>query len=158
MRIEDGGTELAIGVVGKILGIEASSGKQLWSCEAADWYIVASPIVHDGVVYSLSGKGFEAATAVRAGGRGDVTATHRLWQTRKGSNVSSPLYYHGRIYFAHDQGSLFYCLDAATGETIYQERLPQRFGVVYGSPLSDNDVPSCNHLATINLYTQSLAF
>lgn len=135
VRPENGKPELAIGIMGKVVGIDPATGDELWTCAAADWYIVGSPVARDGVVYSLSGKGFEAATAVRAGGRGDVTGTRRLWQTRKGSNVSSPVLHDGRLYFAHDQGSFFYCLDATNGETIFQERLPDRFGIVYSSPV-----------------------
>lgn len=130
-----GKPELVIGIIGKLLGIDPENGKELWNCEAANWYIVSSPVAHEDVVFSLSGKGVEAATAVRAGGRGDVTATHRLWQTRKGSNVSSPVYHEGRLYFAHDQGLFFYSLDAETGEVVFQERLPRRFGTVYSSPV-----------------------
>lgn len=132
---KDGNTELVIGVMGKILGIDPATGKELWSCEGADWYIVSSPVARGDVVFSLSGKGVEAATAVRVGGRGDVTATHRLWQTRKGSNVSSPVWHDGRLYFAHDQGLFFYCLDANSGEVVFEERLPRGFGTIYSSPV-----------------------
>lgn len=132
---KEGKPELVIGIFGKLLGIDPTSGKELWSSAAAPYYIVSSPVAHGDIVYSLAGKGFEAATAVRAGGRGEVTETHRLWQTRKGSNVSSPILHDGRLYFAHDQGSFFYCLDAGNGETIFQARLPRRFGTVYSSPV-----------------------
>ncbi len=135
VKTDKGTTELALGTVGKVVGIDPANGNELWSCEGAKWYIVASPVAHDGVVYSLSGKGVEAATAVRSGGRGEVTASHRLWQVKKGSNVSSPLYHDGRLYFAHDQGSFFYCVDAKTGDEVYTERLPSRFGTVYSSPV-----------------------
>ena len=64
-----------------------------------------------------------------------MTDSHRLWQTRKGSNVSSPVWHDGRIYFAHDQGLFFYCLDARTGEVVFQERLPRGFGTIYSSPV-----------------------
>lgn len=135
VKMKDGESELALGMFDKILGIDPTTGKELWSCEGAKWYSVGSPIAHEEVVYSLSGKGFEATTAVRAGGRGEVTDSHRLWQVKKGSNVSSPLLHDGRIYFAHDQGSFFYCLDAKTGEEVYTERLPGRFGTTYSSPV-----------------------
>lgn len=135
VKTDKGATELAFGVVGKVVGLDPANGEELWSCEGAKWYIVASPLAHEGMVYSLSGKGVEAATAVRAGGRGEVTDSHRLWQVKKGSNVSSPLFHDGRLYFAHDQGSFFYCVDAKTGEEIYTERLPNRFGTVYSSPV-----------------------
>ena len=95
-------------------------------------------VAHEGVVYCLSGKGVEAAKAVRAGGRGDVTDTHVLWTTKKGSNVSSPVYHQGHLYFAHESTGIAYCLDAATGDVVYEKRLP-RSGGVYASPVIAND-------------------
>jgi outer membrane protein assembly factor BamB len=85
-------------------------------------------------VYCLSGKGVEAAKAVRAGGRGDVSDTHVLWTTGKGSNVSSPIYHQGYVYFAHESTGVAYCLNATNGEIVYEERLP-RAGGVYASPV-----------------------
>lgn len=35
----------------------------------------------------------DTVLAVRAGGRGDVTQTHRSWTGRKGTNVPSPVVY-----------------------------------------------------------------
>lgn len=135
VKNKDGKTEVVVGIFGKIIGVDPDNGSILWSSKAANWYYVGSPLASDGVVYSLSGKGVESAIAVRAGGKGDVTSSHRLWQTRKGSNVSSAAIHDGRLYFAHEQGSFFYCLDAESGEIVFDERLPRRFGIVYGSPI-----------------------
>lgn len=127
-------TELVVAMSGKILAFDPATGKPLWSCDGHRWYIVPSLVAHDGIVYCLSGKGVEAAKAVRAGGRGDVTDTHVLWTTKKGSNVSSPIYHQGYLYFAHEVTGIAYCLNAATGEVVYEKRLP-RVGGVYASPV-----------------------
>ena len=127
-------TELVVATSGKILGFDPATGRPLWSCDGHQWYIVPSLVAHKGVVYCISGKGVEAAKAVRAGGRGDVTDTHVLWTTKKGSNVSSPIYHQGYLYFAHEVTGFAYCLNAATGDVVYEERLP-RVGGVYASPV-----------------------
>lgn len=134
VKLPDGKTELVVAIFGKILGFDPETGASLWSCEGHDWYIVGSLVAHDGVVYCLSGKGVEATKAVRAGGRGDVTDTHVLWTARKGSNVSSSVYHEGHLYFAHEQIGIAYCLDARTGELVYEKRLP-RMGMIYASPV-----------------------
>jgi len=134
VNLPRGGTELVVAISGKILGFDPDRGKQLWSCEGHRWYIVPSLVAHDGVVYCLSGKGVEATRAVRAGGRGDVTGTHLLWTAKKGTNVPSPIYHQGHLYFAHERSDIAYCLDAATGNVVYEERLPG-MGGIYASPV-----------------------
>ncbi len=134
VNLPNGETELVVAISGKLLAFDPATGKPLWFCEGHKWYIVPSLVAHEGIVYCLSGKGVEAAKAVRAGGRGDVTNTHVLWTTQKGSNVSSPVYHDGHLYFAHEVTGVAYCLNAATGDVVYQQRLP-RVGGVYASPV-----------------------
>jgi len=138
VSLPDGKTELVVAISGEILAFDPATGKELWSCDGHRWYIVPSLVAHKGIVYCLSGKGVEAAKAVRAGGRGDVTDTHVLWTTKKGSNVSSPVYYQGHLYFAHEVTGVAYCLNAATGDVVYEARLP-RAGGVYASPVIGGD-------------------
>lgn len=136
--LANGKSELVVAISGKILAFDPVTGQALWSCDGHRWYIVPSLVAHKGIVYCLSGKGVEATKAVRAGGRGDVTDTHVLWTTRKGSNVSSPVYHSGHLYFAHESTGVAYCLNAATGDVVYEERLP-RAGGVYASPVVCDD-------------------
>jgi outer membrane protein assembly factor BamB len=132
--LPDGKTELVIAISGKILGFEPDTGKQLWECEGHRWYIVPSLIANNGVVYCLSGKGVEAIKAVRAGGRGDVSDTHMLWTVKKGTNVPSAVYHEGHIYFAHETKGIAYCLNAKTGDVVYEEPVPG-IGGVYASAI-----------------------
>lgn len=134
VRLPNGKSELVVAIAGKILGFDPDTGKSLWSCSGHRWYIVPSLVAHEGVVYCLSGKGVEATKAVRAGGRGDVTSTHVLWTARKGTNVPSPVYHRGHLYFAHEVAGIAYCLNAATGDVVYEKRLP-RLGGIYASPV-----------------------
>lgn len=134
VTLANGKSELVVAISGKLLAFDPDNGDPLWSCDSHKWYIVPSLVAHEGIVYCLSGKGVEATKAVRAGGRGDVTNSHVLWTTKKGSNVSSPVYYEGHLYFANDATGVAYCLDAKTGDIVYEKRLP-RAGGVYGSPV-----------------------
>ncbi len=89
-------------------------------------------VSHGDVVYAIGGRQ-NTAIAVRAGGKGDVTDSHLLWKTTAGSNVSSPVYRDGHLYWVHDSRGLAYCLAADTGEIVYQERLDPRPGLIYSS-------------------------
>ncbi|MBM4032592.1 MAG: serine/threonine protein kinase [Planctomycetes bacterium] len=127
--------ELVLAIHGKVLGFDPDSGEQLWS-SATDigWYMVPSIVAGDGVVYCIGGRGTGGALAVRCGGRGDVTATHRLWTLKKGSNVSSPILHEGHVYWAHENEGILFCVEAKTGRVVYEERLP-RAGQFYASPV-----------------------
>lgn len=117
-----GHDELVVNSSGKLRAFDPKDGKELWSCEsikAAE--LCPSVVAHDGVVFVLGGGG--KAFAVRAGGKGDVTATHIVWQVQKGSNVGSPVYHGGHLYFVNDTRGTATCLDAKTGETVYEQPL-----------------------------------
>ncbi len=127
--------EVVVTTQGKVLGFEPATGKPLWSCSTdIGWYMVPSVVAADGIVYCLGGRSGIAALAVRTGGSGDVTETHRLWTSQKGSNVSSPVYLDGHLYWMHEGRGVAYCAKAETGEVVYEKRL-ERAGEVYSSAL-----------------------
>ncbi len=131
----DGKPELIVATQGSIQSFEPETGKQLWTC-ATDitWYMVPSVVANDGIVYCLGGRSGVAALAVKTGGSGDVTKSHRLWTSFKGSNVTSPIFHDGHLYFMNDNRETAYCLKADTGAIVYEERL-NRAGQVYASAL-----------------------
>lgn len=133
-----GGTpprELVVVMFQKVLGLDPATGDRLWSCDTGiNWYMVPGLVADsDGVVYCIGGR-TGGALAVRAGGRGDVTASHRLWTGTRGSNVSSPVLSNGHLYWAHENRGEVYCARAKTGEIVYEQRL-ERAGQIYASPV-----------------------
>lgn len=132
---KSGRKELVVAAQGKVLAYEPDSGKPLWSCKTdIGWYMVPSVVAADGIVYALGGRSGVAALAVRAGGSGDVTEPNRLWTSIKGSNVSSPVYLDGHLYWMHESRGIAYCAKAETGEVVYEKRM-ERAGEVYSSAL-----------------------
>jgi hypothetical protein len=133
--LKDGAHELAIAMPRKVLGFDPATGKQLWDCaNDITWYIVPSMVACDGVIWSLGGRSGVAALAIRAGGRGDVTGTHRLWTSEKGSNVSSLVLHEGHVYWMHESRGTAFCAEAMTGKIVYEERI-ERADQVYASPV-----------------------
>jgi outer membrane protein assembly factor BamB len=128
VSLAGGKPELVVPMFGKILGLDPATGETLWTC-ATDigWYMVPCLVAHDGIIYCIGGRS-GGALAVKAGGRGDVTATHRIWTGKKGSNVSSPVYHQGHLYWVNDAQGIAYCAEAATGKLLYEERLPRAEG------------------------------
>jgi len=132
---DSGREELVIAAKGQVLAFDPDSGASLWSCKTdITWYMVPTAVAADGIVYYLGGRSGVAGLAVRAGGSGDVTATHRLWTSMKGSNVTSPVYLDGHLYWMHEKLGVAYCAKADTGKVVYEQRL-DRAGQVYASPL-----------------------
>lgn len=134
-----GRRELVVAMQGSVAAFDPQSGRPLWTCKTdIGWYMVPSVVAADGVVYCLGGRSGVAALAVRAGGDGDVTATHRLWTSVKGSNVSSPVYRDGHLYWVHEQRGTAYCAKAETGDVVYEQRL-EGAGQFYASALLADD-------------------
>jgi len=134
VKAANGETEVAVNTKGKILAFDPRTGEKLWFCTAMDDYICPSLLAHDDVVYAI-GSRKNSAIAVRAGGRGDVTETHKLWQLGKGSNVTSPVYYEGHLYWSSEGRGVVYCVDASNGEVVYEERLDPSPDRIYASPV-----------------------
>lgn len=132
---EHGRKELVVARHGSVLAFEPDTGKPLWTCETdIGWYMVPTAVSSGGIVYYLGGRSGTAALAIRAGGSGDVTESHRLWTSPNGSNVTSPIYLDGHLYWMSETLGIAYCARAESGELVYRERLP-RAGQVYASPV-----------------------
>ena len=118
-----GKQDLVIGVPFEIWGLNPDTGKLRWYAEVlgtADT-MCTSLIAHDGVVYAIGGRQGGAA-AVKAGGSGDVSKSHLVWQASIGSYVTSPVYQNGHLYWVSDRG-VAVCLNAKTGEKVYEKRV-----------------------------------
>jgi outer membrane protein assembly factor BamB len=132
---KSGRTELVLAVQGSVLAFNPDTGERLWSCRTdIRWYMVPSVVAEDGVVYCVGGRSGVAALAVRAGGSGEVTGSHRLWTSQKGSNVTSPVVHDGHLYWMHEQKGVAFCAKGDTGEIVYEQRL-QGAGQVYASAM-----------------------
>lgn len=130
----DGNPELTLSVQGKVKAFDPASGQQLWEATAIDDYICPSVIVQEGIVFASGGRA-RKLVAIQSGGRGDVTESHVLWTLDRGSNVSSPVFHEGYLYWANESQGIVYCADAKTGELVYEERLEPKPDRIYASPI-----------------------
>ena len=125
-------TELAVSIADHVVSLNPDTGAELWRAEGVHRYVCPSVVHHDGVVYAIGGG--HTSLAVRTGGTGDVTSSQGVWRLNKGSNVSSPIYYEGHLYWTRD-GNIACCQNPQTGEMVYEERFEPNSGTIWSSPV-----------------------
>ena len=114
--------ELILPLPGRVAAFEPLTGKELWSCSGLNPLVYTSALFSEGVVVTMGG--FNGTSlAVKAGGSGDVTSTHLLWQTPKTKQrIGSGVISGGHIYILDDPG-IAECIELMTGKVVWQERL-----------------------------------
>jgi outer membrane protein assembly factor BamB len=65
--------------------------------------------------------------AIREGGKGDISATHIAWRMVQHSpDVSTPLFYQGKLFVLDGEKQMMLRLDPKTGEKKWEGKLPVR--------------------------------
>jgi len=126
--IEAGGRRQLISAgAGAAMAYDPGTGRELWRVRYGRGFSTASrPVFAGGVVVVNSGFSRFDLLAVRPDGGGDVTETHVAWTLRRGPTKTSPIVVGGRLLLLTDRGTLT-CVDPATGEQVWRERIRGRF-------------------------------
>lgn len=106
----------------RVAAYDPKTGKELWTCGGLNSLVYTSPLYADGIVVCMGG--FNGSSlAVKAGGSGDVTETHRLWQHPKTKQrIGSGVIAGGHIYILDDPG-VAECIELQSGKVVWGERL-----------------------------------
>ena len=99
-----------------ILGVDAETGKLLWSYEQTNqWSVHANtPIYTDGMLFCTSGYG-KGTVALKLSGDGNSVS--KMWFNSKfDSRMGGVVYLNGYLYSSGDKNRDWQCLDAKTGE------------------------------------------
>jgi outer membrane protein assembly factor BamB len=128
--------ELIVSVPEKVRAFDPQTGKELWSCGGVGKLIYTSPVYGNGIVVVMSGYG-GPALAVRAGGFGDVTQTHRLWHQTAGipQRIGSPVIVGDYVYIVNEPGTAW-CFALTSGKEVWRERVS---GKSWGSLVATAD-------------------
>ena len=120
------GDQLLLSLPTRLHAVEPLTGDDVWTTEGLGKLVYTSPLLNDELVVAMSG--FHGpAIAVRRGGRGDVTESHRVW-THAGNRkdvpqrVGSGVVVGDHIFILNEPG-IAWCLDLKTGERTWEERL-----------------------------------
>lgn len=144
-----------------VTGHDPATGKELWRAGGLNpennpfYRIVASPIVAGDLIYAPTR--VKPLIVFRAGGRGDVTESHRVWSTDNGPDVPTPVTDGAYLYIVNDKG-IVWCFDAKTGKEIYgQKRI--RTGTYSASPvLADGKIYATSEDGVTTVYKTGPGF
>jgi len=125
-----------------ITSVALTTGSVLWEKsvfepDGIEKRSIGSPVVSNGVVYGTSGftAGKKLLVALDASSSSTSGDVKELFRTERGvTHMPSTLVCYGRVYNWTDAG-VVYCLDAKSGETIWQKRLGGNYS---GSPICVN--------------------
>lgn len=105
-----------------VRAFDPRSGRPLWHCDGLNELVYSSPVAGEGVLVGMGGF-FGTSLAVKTGGTGDVTASHRLWQTVRTKNrLGTGVIADGHVYVLNTEG-IAECLNLKTGASLWQERV-----------------------------------
>lgn len=108
-----------------VQGVNPENGELLWSCtwDRSIWP-VSSPVVAQGLVYAIGGRGGHPGMVVDPTGHGDVSASHLKYRIGPASEgLSSPVAF-GEFIYRFNSPGVIRCIRIGDGEEIYKERLP----------------------------------
>jgi outer membrane protein assembly factor BamB len=138
-----------------VTGHDPATGAELWRADGLNpqndpsYRIVASPVTHKDIVIAPTRE--RPMLALRAGGRGDVTRSHKLWEFHNGPDVPTPVTDGTLLYVITDRG-VVYALELSTGKAVYG---PQRLapGTYSASPvLADGKIYITNEDGTTSVF------
>jgi outer membrane protein assembly factor BamB len=127
IRVGDRDQIVSVGAF-RAAAYEPESGKEIWRVSYGDGFSnVPRPVYGHGLVYIATGFFQPAIMAVRPDGSGDVSKTHVGWTNRRAAPLTpSPLLVGDELYLVTDAG-IASCLDARTGDILWQQRLNGTF-------------------------------
>ena len=117
-----------------VQGFDARTGRRLWSNEVIGEGKVPSTVLGDGLVFTAGGwGGKESIKAFRLGAQGDLKESQLAWEQKKGMPKVPSMLYLKPYLFAITDGGVASCMQAETGELLWQERIGGNFSA---SPVS----------------------
>jgi outer membrane protein assembly factor BamB len=122
---KDGGQDvILLSLPSALQAVDPKTGNAVWSCRGLGDLVYTSPLIDGNTIITMSGYG-GPALAVKGGGSGDVTETHRLWHQvtpKPPQRVGSGVVANGHVFILNEN-FIAWCLDPRTGEKKWEERV-----------------------------------
>ena len=136
----DGRLQAIVAATNRTRSYDAATGELVWEAGGLTGNVIPMPVVGHGMVYVMSGFQGNAIQAIKLSSRGDVSDTDNIvWSTRRSAPyVPSPVLSGNRLYMSKTNDAYLSCLNALTGEVIYQDQVLPGVRGIYASPLAAN--------------------
>lgn len=124
--VREGRSQVVLNGWKHIGGYDLATGAELWKLVGGGDIPVPTPIIAQDLIFITNAHGRMAPIyAIDPMAEGEISMGHEAmgWSTRnQGNYMQTPLVYDDLLYLCSDAGILT-CREAATGETLYRERL-----------------------------------
>jgi outer membrane protein assembly factor BamB len=154
-------TEIVVSGGDVVTGHDPATGTELWRMKGLNpfndpaYRLVASPLVVAGLVIAPSRQ--NPLVAIRPGGRGDITQSHKAWEFNRGPDVPTPVGDGTHLFVVTDNG-VAHALNVKTGAIVWgPSRL--RSGTYSASPvLADGRVYVTNEDGLTSVFAAGAKF
>jgi outer membrane protein assembly factor BamB len=106
----------------RLAAYDPATGEELWFSGGLNPLVYTDPVYEKDIVVAMGGFNGKAI-AVRAGGKGDVTESNKVWHHPKSpQRIGTGVTHEGHIYIHNDPG-IAQCISVTTGAEVWAERL-----------------------------------
>ena len=118
--------------------LDPLTGKTLWHVRYDEHSTATRPLYGNDLLYIDTGFSKGKLYAINPSGSGELSEDKVAWVAKRAvPSKPSPLLIDQRIYMVYDKGGIVSCLNALTGDVVWQERLGGNF---WASPIAANGV------------------
>ncbi|HEX4143785.1 MAG TPA: PQQ-binding-like beta-propeller repeat protein [Pirellulales bacterium] len=112
---------------GATIAYDPATGHELWRVQSGGMNAAARPLFGHGMAFATTAYQGYQLFAVRPDGSGDISDSHVAWKFAKSvPSRSSPVLIGDHLFMVADKG-VASCIDAKTGEALWQKRLPGEY-------------------------------
>lgn len=123
----DGIKQLVYPSAGATIAYVPESGEEIWRMNHGGMNACNPPLIGHGLMFLNSASGGFRLFAMRLGGTGDLTKTNVEWKTSQGVPSRPSTLLVGNLIFMVADNAVVTCLEAKTGERVWNKRLEGEF-------------------------------
>ena len=119
----NGRTDLVVAMPEEVWGMNPETGKLRWTATiAATGNVCPAVVPGEGIAYVTGGFQAKGTSAIKAGGKGDVTQSNVPWTARRSCYVPTPVLNANRLFMVTEDG-IAISMSSGKGDVLQEQRL-----------------------------------